>query len=131
MGNGGKRSKSYSPFTFRFVAICLLLGALIGLVEIWTLEPSWMGFLAGIAAGAGFVLTFAVGWHVFRLRGRFGMALVTATAGAAAGMLWWLVMRSQGEPGGLAVAAAAGALVALFAVGLETRFQTDTGKVDT
>ncbi len=73
------------------LAIALVAGVIIGVLDLWIYQLSVRGFLAGLAAGIVYTLliVFLCGPPMARFPWfLFGFAIV---AGAIAGTAWWLV----------------------------------------
>jgi hypothetical protein len=116
-GREGRRDRPtpYSSLAMR-ILIGALMGAFLGLLELWFYEFDLAHLLAAIAAGATFgsLIGVLVPWAE---PDRFKEVVVCSSAGSVAGIVWWLIAQPGTSIGSIALAVGIGALLgALFAL---------------
>lgn len=78
------------------VAIGVVAGCVVGLVDLWIFELSFRGFFAGLAGGVGYFLVVTIFYLPIPLRQQPRPLLVALAviAGSVGATCWWLVCRS-------------------------------------
>ena len=98
------------------ILIGALMGAFLGLLELWFYEFDLAHFLAAIAAGATFgaLIGISIPWVAPE---RSQLVIVCSAAGCVAGIVWWLIAQPGTSIGSIALAVGIGAILGtLFAL---------------
>jgi hypothetical protein len=98
------------------ILIGALMGAFLGLLELWFYEFDLAHLLAAIAAGATFgsLTGVSIPWVA---PDHFKEVIVCSSAGCIAGIVWWLIAQPGSSIGSIALSVGIGAILgALFAV---------------
>lgn len=117
-------SKTDQPFNFKVIIkrICfgLIIGAFIGLVELWFYKFTIIHAIAAICSGAVFGVVIGI-FAPLTFQKIWSALLISAISGALAGVIWWIVVKPNVN---IMISTFIGIALAFLIIGVERPWKT-------